>query len=119
MATILLVDDLTAARIALRRILERAGTAIADESEGGWQVAPSGSASEQANASERNDLHSYDAELIADVRREFPEMKIIAVSATEGALEVPSRRFQSGAFPTPLAIVRLPRTFETVLCRLH
>lgn len=119
MATILLVDDLTAARIALRRILERAGTGVADECEWGLQVQPDGSASEGRAASERQGLHSYDAELIADVRREFPQMKIVAVSATEGAFDVPPQRIESGRFPTPLAIVQLPRTFETVLCRLH
>ncbi len=119
MATILLVDDMTAARIALRRILERAGHDLPDDPAEGSAMHRQGDMPVDISVADCLKPKSGGAELIADLRREFPDIKILAVAATDGDFSGPWQQGGGGILATPLAIAQLPRTVEKVLRRWH
>jgi DNA-binding NarL/FixJ family response regulator len=118
MGTILLVDDPIAARIALRRILERAGCGDSEEPEAGVLHPPQDAAVDTKPSNCPKPTIGR-AQLIEHLRREFPDIKIVAVSAGDRDLYGPLAYGSPVLLPTPLAIAQLPRAFETVLRRWH
>jgi len=119
MATILLVDDLTATRSALRRVLERAGHGVIEDPELGWVIDPPSPLPSNSPFGDEGSCCIGDADLIADLQREFPDIKIVAVSADDASASKPRAYDSFSGLPAPLAIARLPLAFEKVLGRWH
>ncbi len=119
MATILLVDDLPAARSALRRILERSGNDLRDVSDFEVSYHQFYDAPADLVVADMLDADDGGVELLTDLRREYPDIKIVAVSTNDDCVGHAWHEGEVASLGKPFAIAQLPKAVERVLRRWH
>lgn len=118
MARILVIDDDASIRVALRQILEKAGHRVAD--------APDGETGLNLHRQEPADLVITDivmplkegVETTIELRRDFPDIKIIAISGMDDISLLQAGAFGAlRVFRKPLDTERLLKAVEEMLAQ--
>lgn len=117
MARILVVDDEAYARRYMRRVLERAGHDVCEAGDGHQGLAILRSQAFDLLVTDLIMPQGRGIEEITACRKEFPEIKVIAVSGVDGYLEVARRVGAHAALEKPFNNRELLEAVDEVLSR--